>query len=90
MPRLYLDVMVPHLEAIYPTVIILLSHLYKNHQDSILESLSQPLEFAAAPAPIPSSQSDPSAFGRGHDTQDGMNENENDIQEVRRRDSVIV
>ncbi|KAF5367149.1 hypothetical protein D9758_003835 [Tetrapyrgos nigripes] len=79
----YLEIMIPHPETIYPTAIILLSDLYKNQQDSILESLSQPLEFAA---PAPSSQSDPPASTQAHDTQDG----ENDIQEVSRGDSVVV
>ncbi|KAF5338569.1 hypothetical protein D9758_016966 [Tetrapyrgos nigripes] len=79
----YLDLILPHLETIYPTAIILLSHLYKNQQDSILKSLSQSLEFAA---PAPSSQSDPPASTQAHDTQDG----ENDIQEVSRGDSVVV
>ena len=73
----YLGIIQPHLETIYPTAIILLSHLYKNHQDSILESLSQPLEFAAPP---PSSQSEPPVSTQGYGTQGG----ENEIHEVSR------
>ncbi|KAF5338580.1 hypothetical protein D9758_016973 [Tetrapyrgos nigripes] len=52
----FMDVITPHIEVIYPTTIILLSHLYRTQEDSLLStiSLSAPLEFAA---PAPSSQS---------------------------------
>ncbi|KAF5338570.1 hypothetical protein D9758_016964 [Tetrapyrgos nigripes] len=53
---IFMDVITPHIEVIYPTAIILLSLVYRAQQDSLLSaiSLSAPLGFAA---PAPSSQS---------------------------------
>ncbi|KAF5341490.1 hypothetical protein D9758_013930 [Tetrapyrgos nigripes] len=84
----YLDVIIPHIEAIFPTAIILLSYLYKS-QDTILSaiSVSEEMEFAV---PAPTSQSALSASTHPHDTQHVTDKESSDIQEVHRGDSTIV
>jgi hypothetical protein len=48
----YLNVILPHVEAIYPTAIILLTALRKTHCDSTLQTaqVQSRLQFASAPS----------------------------------------
>jgi hypothetical protein len=74
---IYIDLIVPHMETIYPTAIILLAQLNKTHCDYTLPGLSHshPLEFAAPPSSHDKqlSQSNHSQHGSNNDGNNGGN-----------------